>query len=63
MYASAWVFTKLGDANGPLAVVTDQESAVEDLLGPPALRVSPSLEKKAPQTSSLEKIDETTEIY
>ena len=62
MYASAWVFTKLEDANGPVALVEDHGSAVEDLLGPPALQTSITPEKKASRTSSLEKIDENIEI-
>lgn len=62
MYASAWIFTKLEDANGPVATIDNNETAVEDLLGPPALQASPSTEKKGSQTSSLEVIDESIEI-
>lgn len=64
MYASAWVFIKLDDANGPATIVESHETPVEAFLGPPALPSSPPLstEKKVSQRSSLEKIDESTEI-
>ena len=61
MYASAWVFTKLEDANGPVAVVEDSTSALEDLLGPPALAAPTPLLTMRSSSSSLEKIDENIE--
>ncbi len=58
MYASAWIFTKLGDANGPVAIVEDNASAVEDLLGPPALEASTPPTSLESSSNNLEKIDE-----
>ena len=58
MYASAWIFTKVGDANGPVAIVGDNANAVEDLLGPPALEPSTPPTSLEFSPNNLEKIEE-----
>ena len=62
MYASAWIFTKSEDANGPVAAVEDNASALEYLLGPPALAASTPPTSMGSSSSSLEKIDENIGI-
>ena len=58
MYASAWIFTKVGDASGSVATLEENAAVVEDLLGPPALGTSTPPTSLESSSNCLEKIDE-----